>query len=47
MSVRGGWFWNIWGRDCVVLHLDQGTLRIGTDDPENLEAFLRQRIGSA
>jgi hypothetical protein len=18
MSVRGGWVWNLWGRDCVV-----------------------------
>ena len=47
MSLRGGWVWNIWGRDCVVLHLDRGTLRVGTDDAENLQAFVRQRIGSA
>ena len=47
MSPRGGWVWNIWGRDCVVIHLETGTLRVGTDDAANLEAFLRQRIGSA
>ena len=47
MSPRGGWVWNIWGRDCVVIHLEIGTLRVGTDDAANLEALLRQRIGSA
>jgi hypothetical protein len=46
-SPRGGWVWNIWGRDCVVIHLETGTFRLGTDDATNLEAFLRQRIGSA
>ena len=20
MSLRGGWVWNLWGRDCVILH---------------------------
>ena len=43
MSLRGGWVWNIWGRDCVVLRLRKGILRIGTDDAVNLAAFLRQR----
>lgn len=45
MSIRGGWVWNLWGRDCVVVHLTKGTLRIGTDDAENLAAFLRKRMG--
>jgi hypothetical protein len=45
MSVRGGWVWNIWGRDCVVLHLDRSPLRIGTDDAENLAGFLKRRTG--
>jgi hypothetical protein len=41
-SVRGGWVWNIWGRDCVVVHLTGGrVLRIGTDDAENLISFLQ------
>ena len=44
-SVRGGWVWNLWGRDCVVVHWKQGgVLRIGTDDAENLAAFLQARI---
>jgi hypothetical protein len=44
-SLRGGWVWNIWGRDCVVVHFkDGGTLRIGTDDAENLARFLEIRI---
>jgi hypothetical protein len=41
MSIRGGWVWNLWGRDCVVVHLKKGTLRIGTDDAANLEVFLQ------
>lgn len=40
-----GWTWNIWGRDCVELTMGTRRLRIGTDDPEGLAAFLRQRIG--
>ena len=46
-SLRGGWVWNLWGRDCVVLHLKgKGILRIGTDDAEELAAYLRGRIGA-
>jgi hypothetical protein len=45
MSVRGGWVWNLWGRECVVVHFKNGdTLRIGTDDGENLAAFLQSRL---
>jgi hypothetical protein len=29
MSFRGGWVWNIWGRDCVVLRLRKGTGWLG------------------
>jgi hypothetical protein len=43
-SIRGGWVWNLWGRDCVVLHLRKGVLRIGTDDAENLAGFLQRKI---
>jgi hypothetical protein len=46
-SFRGGWVWNIWGRDCVVVHLKKGTLRIGTNDAENLARFLAGKIGAA
>jgi hypothetical protein len=42
-SLRGGWVWNLWGRDCVVVHLKKGVLRIGTDDAENLARFLEER----
>jgi hypothetical protein len=44
-SIRGGWVWNLWGRDCVVVHLKNGgVLRIGTDDLDNLARFLRGKI---
>jgi len=46
MSWRGGWVWNLWGRDCVVLQLGKGVLRIGTDDAENLADFINQKIGN-
>jgi hypothetical protein len=43
-SIRGGWVWNLWGRDCVVVHLTNGgVLRIGTDDAKNLARFLENR----
>ena len=44
LSLRGGWVWNLWGRDCVVLHLRKGVLRIGTDDAPNLAQFLEEKI---
>ena len=45
MSLRGGWVWNIWGRDCVVLQLRKDILRVGTDDAEKLARFLEEKIG--
>jgi len=44
-SLRGGWVWNLWGRDCVVVRLRNGVLRIGTDDAENLTRFLETKTG--
>ncbi len=44
MSFRGGWVWNIWGRDCVVLQLRNGILRVGTDDADQLLEFLNRRL---
>lgn len=45
LSIRGGWVWNIWGRDCVVVRMRRGSvLRIGTDDAENLALFLKAKI---
>lgn len=44
MSIlRGGMVWNIWGFDCVVIH-HHSTLRLGTNDAENLLAFLTSKI---
>lgn len=43
-SVRGGWVWNLWGRDCVVVHLRHSVLRIGSDDAPGLARFLQDRI---
>jgi hypothetical protein len=45
LSIRGGWVWNLWGRTCVVVHFKNGsTLRIGTDDADNLLEFLRRKV---
>jgi hypothetical protein len=43
-SLRGGWVWNLWGRDCVVVHKRKGKLRIGTDDAAGLSRFLEDRM---
>ena len=39
-----GWTMNLWGRDCVEIELDRGLLRVGTDDPDGLTAFLEARL---
>jgi hypothetical protein len=45
-STRGGWVWNLWGRDCVMLHLKNNRLlQVGTDDAPNLARFLEGKIG--
>lgn len=47
-SIRGGWVWNLWGRNCVVVHFKYGrVLRIGTDDAENLAQFISCRANGA
>jgi hypothetical protein len=43
LSLRGGWVWNIWGYDCIVLKLRRGRFRIGTDDAENLLNLIRSK----
>jgi len=43
MSLRGGWVWNIWGRDCVKITRPSGVIRIGTNDPARLAEFLKAR----
>ena len=44
-SIRGGWVWNIWGRDCVVVYCEKEILRIGTNDTARLSTFLETKIG--
>jgi hypothetical protein len=46
MSLKGGWVWNIWGRDCVVLKLRKGTFRLGTDQPQQLAQFIESQMWS-
>lgn len=41
-----GQVWNVWGRDCVVIHQQRGVFRVGSDDAENLAGFLRTRTGT-
>ena len=43
-SVRGGWVWSLWGRDCVEIRFRDGhTLRVGTNDAGNLARFLETK----
>lgn len=44
ISLRGGRVWNLWGRDCVVLRLRKGLLRVGTDDADQLSEFLNLQL---
>jgi len=44
-NLRGGWVWNIWGRDCVLIELQKGRkLFLGTDEPDELRRFLEGKI---
>lgn len=43
-SFRGGWVWNIRGRECVAIRHKDGMLRVGTDDAANLAQFLLAKI---
>jgi hypothetical protein len=39
-----GWTYNLWGMDCVRVTLRNGTtIRVGTDDPDGLAAFLDRK----
>jgi hypothetical protein len=41
-----GWTYNLWGFDCVRLTFKNGrTVRVGTDDPIGLAAFLQPKLG--
>ncbi|HUT95233.1 MAG TPA: hypothetical protein VMY37_37615 [Thermoguttaceae bacterium] len=39
-----GWTYNIWGFDCVKICMGKRVIRVGSDDMENLVAFLSDRI---
>ena len=39
-----GWIYNLWGFDCVVVHLGTRVVRIGTDDVQGLLSFLNEKI---
>ena len=41
-----GWSYNLWGFDVVVVHQGKRTVRIGSDDAENLAAFLQAKTGA-
>ena len=43
-SPWNGWVWSVWGYDCVVIRLKRRVVRVGTDDPDGLLAFLKGRI---
>jgi hypothetical protein len=46
--IPGGWKWNLTGNQAVELKLKNGRLlRIGTDEPEALEAAIKYRIISS
>ena len=43
--IPGGWMWNVSGLSAVELKLKNGrAFRIGTDEPENLAAAIRERL---
>ncbi len=42
----GGWLWNLWGYDCVRIQLQKTAIRIGTDDPLGLTAFLKTKLSA-
>jgi hypothetical protein len=45
--TRRGWLWNVGGFDCVQLVLEGGKgVFLGTDDPDGLLTFLRNRTGA-
>ena len=44
-SIRGGWVWNLWGRDSDIVRLKNGgILWIGTDDASDLARFVEATI---
>ncbi len=50
LTPGGGWTWNLWGFNCVNVTYRKGAklrrIRIGTDDPAGLAAFLSEKQNS-
>ena len=42
-----GTTYNLWGFGCVKLWLGTKVIRVGSDDVENLVAFLRTKVGQS
>jgi hypothetical protein len=42
-----GWTYNLWGWTCVQLRVNGRTIRVGSDDAENLARFLGTKIRGA
>ncbi len=43
-SLRGGWIWNIWGWNCVVIRLRKRVFFLGTNDAECLLKLLNKKV---
>jgi hypothetical protein len=41
-----GFTYNLWGFSCAILTVKGRIVRVGSDDVENLVAFLREKVGS-
>lgn len=41
-----GWTYNLWGKSCVQLTVNGRTIRIGSDDAENLAAFIQEKLAA-
>jgi len=45
LNPLGGWTWNLWGWDCIVIrYKNGGVFRLGSDDAENLARFIEMRM---
>lgn len=42
-----GMIYNLWGFDCVEIHMGKKCVRVGTDDPDGLVAFLKNKRSSS
>lgn len=42
-----GTTYNLWGSPCAVIRLGEKTIRVGSDDVDNLVSFLRRKLEAA